>query len=63
MCPTGAIDREDTSIIDKEKYISCCSCIKNCPENALTIKESKVKEAAIRLNRQFQEPKNPEIFY
>lgn len=62
VCPTGAIDIEDTSIIDKEKCISCCACIKNCPENARTIKESKVKEAAIRLNSLFQEQKTPEIF-
>ncbi len=63
VCPTGAIDKEDTSIIDKEKCISCCACIKNCPENARTIKESKVKEAAIRLNSLFQEQKTPDIFF
>jgi ferredoxin len=62
VCPTGAIDIEDTSIIDKEKCISCCACIKNCPENARKIKESKVKEAAIRLNSLFRVPKIPEGF-
>ncbi|MFA5419414.1 MAG: 4Fe-4S binding protein [Bacteroidales bacterium] len=49
--------------MDKEKCISCCACIKNCPENARSIKESQVKEAAIRLNSLFREPKFPEIFY
>lgn len=63
VCPTGAIDLKDTSIIDKEKCISCCACIKKCPEKARTIKESKVKEAAIRLNSLFQAPKVPEVFY
>ncbi|NLF43222.1 MAG: 4Fe-4S binding protein [Bacteroidales bacterium] len=63
VCPTGAINKEDTSIIDIEKCISCCACIKSCPENARTIKESKVKEAAIRLNSLFQEPKAPEVYY
>lgn len=63
VCPTGAIDLMDTSIIDKEKCISCCACIKKCPEKARTIKESKVKEAAVRLNSLFQEPKIPEVFY
>jgi len=63
VCPTGAINIENTNIIDKEKCISCCACIKNCPENARTIKESKVKDAAIRLNNLFREPKIPEVFY
>lgn len=63
VCPTGAINLIDTSIIDKEICISCCACIKICPENARTIKESKVKDAAIRLNSMFREPKIPEIFY
>ncbi len=63
VCPTGAINTEDTSIIDKEKCISCCACIKSCPENARTMKESRVKDAAIRLNKLFREPKIPEVFY
>lgn len=63
VCPTGAIDIHDSSIIEKEKCISCCACIKNCPENARSIKESKVKEAAIRLNSLFFEPKVPEVFW
>lgn len=62
VCPTGAISFENTKLIDMEKCISCCACIKNCPENARTIKESKVKDAAIRLNNLFREPKIPEIF-
>ena len=62
VCPTGAISFQDSSIIDKEKCISCCACIKNCPENARSIKESKVKEAAIRLNSLFREPKVSEVF-
>ncbi|MGD8777499.1 MAG: EFR1 family ferrodoxin [Ignavibacteria bacterium] len=63
VCPTGAIDFENTNIIDKEKCISCCACIKKCPENARTIKESKVKEASVRLHNLYQEPKMPEVFY
>ncbi|MFO7656272.1 MAG: EFR1 family ferrodoxin [Bacteroidales bacterium] len=62
VCPTGAINLENSNIIDKEKCISCCACIKNCPENARSIKDSKVKEAAIRLNSLFREPKMPEMF-
>ena len=58
VCPVGAIDFKNTTIIDKEKCISCCACIKNCPENARTIKASRVKDAAIRLNQLFKERKN-----
>jgi Uncharacterized Fe-S center protein len=63
VCPTGAIHFRDTRIINIEKCITCCACIKHCPENARTIKESDVKKAAIRLNALFQTPKAPEIFY
>ncbi|MCG6189445.1 EFR1 family ferrodoxin [Maribellus maritimus] len=63
VCPAGAIKFENTRNIDKEKCISCCACIKNCPEQARTIKESLVKEAAIRLNSLYREPKMPEFFY
>lgn len=62
LCPTGAINIKNTSMIDIKKCISCCACIKNCPEHARTIKDSKVKDAAIRLNSLFREQKNPEIF-
>jgi len=66
VCPVGAIDPEDTRKIDKEKCISCCACIKKCPEKARSIKASKVKDAALRLStliacRQ-KEPKKPQYF-
>ncbi len=63
VCPVGAIDYKNTTIIDQEKCISCCACIKNCPENARTIKASRVKDAAIRLNQLYKEQKNPEVFF
>lgn len=63
VCPAGAINPADTSQIDTEKCISCCACIKSCPENARSIKESKVKEASIRLCNLYSEPKEPDLFY
>ncbi|MGE0076441.1 MAG: EFR1 family ferrodoxin [Bacteroidales bacterium] len=63
VCPAGAINTTNISIIDKEKCISCCACIKACPQNARTIKAGRVKDAAIRLNSLFHEPKLPEIFF
>lgn len=61
-CPVGAIDSENSSLIDQEKCITCCACIKNCPQNARTMKPSLVKDAAVRLNNLYKERKEPEFF-
>jgi len=61
-CPVGAIDSENSNLIDKEKCITCCACIKNCPQNARKMKTSPVKDAAIRLNKLYKERKEPEFF-
>ena len=62
-CPVGAIDSENSSLIDKEKCITCCACIKNCPQNARTIKTGLVKDVAMRLNKQCKERKAPVFFF
>ena len=62
VCPTGAIDTKNIRNINIDKCISCCACIKACPQNARSIKDSKVKDASIRLNNLFKEPKSPEFF-
>jgi ferredoxin len=61
-CPVGAIHLEKISLIDKEKCITCCACIKNCPQKARTIKTGPVKDAAIRLNKLHKERKEPVLF-
>jgi ferredoxin len=61
-CPVGAIDTENSNLIDKEKCITCCACIKNCPQNARAMKPGPVKNVAIRLNKLFNERKEP-VFY
>lgn len=61
-CPVGAIHSENSNLIDKERCITCCACIKNCPQNARTIKPGLVKDAAIRLNKLYQERKEPVFF-
>jgi len=63
ICPVGAIDIENSRLIDQEKCITCCACIKNCPRHARTIKPGPVGDASIRLNTLFKEPKQPELFY
>lgn len=62
ICPTGAINPENIRQIDIEKCISCCACIKICPQNARTMKESKVKDATIRLNSNCSHRKEPETY-
>jgi ferredoxin len=63
VCPVGAIDLENSALIDKEKCIVCCACIKGCPENALTIKAVPVKDIAMRLSQTCQKRKEPEFFF
>lgn len=61
-CPVEAIDPEDSMVMDKDKCILCCACIKSCPQHARTMKESHIKDIAIRLNEMCQERKEPVFF-
>jgi ferredoxin len=61
-CPVGAIDSENSTLIDIEKCITCCACIKNCPQDARTMKSGLVKDAAMRLNKLYKERKEPAFF-
>jgi len=58
-CPVGAIDPADSRLIDIEKCVTCCACIKNCPQNARRMKAGPVEAAAVRLNRLYGERKEP----
>lgn len=62
-CPVGAIDPENSNLIDKEKCITCCACIKNCPQKARSMKTGLVKDAAMRLNKLYKERKEPVFFF
>lgn len=61
-CPVGAIDPEDSALIDTGRCITCCACIKHCPEGARTMKPGLVKDASARLNSLYTERKEPEFF-
>jgi ferredoxin len=61
-CPVGAVDPENSSVIDTEKCITCCACIKHCPKHARTVKPGLVREASLRLNALYKERKEPECF-
>jgi ferredoxin len=62
VCPADAVDAGHSDVIDQVKCITCCACIKNCPQSARTMKPSPVKDAALRLNRLYGERKQPEFF-
>jgi ferredoxin len=61
-CPVGAIDPENSRMINTEKCITCCACIKHCPRHARTMKPGLVREASLRLNTLYAERKEPEYF-
>ena len=61
-CPTGAIDFENSSIINKEKCTLCCACIKQCPKRAKSMKLGLMKDAAIRCTS-FVNRREPEFFF
>jgi ferredoxin len=62
VCPMGAVDPQDSSMINHEKCITCCACIKSCPQSARTMKSGPVKDAQKRLITLYKEPKKPEYF-
>jgi len=62
VCPVGAVDPENSSVIDTEKCITCCACIKHCPNKARTVKPGLVRDASLRLNTLYKERKEPEYF-
>jgi ferredoxin len=61
-CPVGAIDPENSRAIDTERCITCCACIRNCPEHARTIKAGMVRDASLRVSTLNKDRKEPEWF-
>jgi ferredoxin len=62
VCPVGAIIPGQSTLIDTQKCITCCACIKRCPQHARTIKPGLVKDASVRLHTLYAERKEPEYF-
>jgi len=60
-CPAGAVDHDNSSLIDIEKCTLCCACIKQCPQKAKSIKPGMMKEAQKRCAT-FIDRKEPEFF-
>jgi len=61
-CPVGAIDPENSALIDTGNCITCCACIKHCPTHARTMKSGPVRDASLRLSTLYKERKEPEYF-
>ena len=61
-CPVGAINPDHSEVIDTKKCITCCACIKLCPEHARTMKPGLVRDASVRLHTLYRERKEPEYF-
>jgi len=62
VCPTGAIDPEDVSQIDKWQCMICFACIKNCPSEAKQMTDPHFNEAINQLQKACQERKEPGIY-
>jgi len=62
VCPTGAVDAADPAKIDIAACVTCCACIKRCPQGARSKKAGPVTEAQTRLRTLYAEPKSPEFF-
>jgi ferredoxin len=61
-CPVGAIDPENSRVIETEQCITCCACIRHCPTQARTIKPGLVMDGSVRMHTLFRERKEPEFF-
>lgn len=61
-CPVSAVHRINSNIIDIKACITCCACIKSCPQNARSIKSGLVNDAALRLSTLYKERKEPCFF-
>lgn len=61
-CPVGAIDPDNSRAIETERCITCCACIRNCPQHARTIQPGLVRDASLRLYTLYRDRKEPEFF-
>jgi len=62
-CPVGAIDTKNSRAIDTEHCITCCACIRHCPQHARMIKHGIVRDASLRVYTLYNERKEPECFF
>jgi ferredoxin/flavodoxin len=60
LCPWGAINKDDFTVIDSARCLRCFRCIKSCPVNAKQVKDEKflafIPQFEMRLNARRCEP-------
>lgn len=61
-CPVGAVDPDDPALVDTARCVTCCACIKGCPEQARTMLPGPVRDASVRLHTLYGERKEPEFY-
>ena len=62
VCPTGAISKENTGIVDVEKCIQCCACIKICNFNGREFKGNPLEKSINFLETECDKYKKIELF-
>ena len=63
VCPTGAVDPEDVTRIDRWNCLICFACVKSCPEGAKDLTDPNFNQAIGELAQACQARKEPETFF
>lgn len=61
-CPTGAIPKDNPSLVEKEKCISCMRCIALCPVQARTLNRAMLFAASQKMKKACASRKENELF-
>jgi len=61
-CPTGAISKENSFLMEKDRCISCMRCVYICPHQARRLHDEDASLVKQLLSAQCKEEKAPEIF-
>ena len=61
-CPTGAISKEDSTVVDSQLCISCMRCVRVCPNKARKLQDAEAALIKKSLFERCKEEKQPEIF-
>ena len=62
VCPTAAIEVEDSVVSDSSLCVRCCACIKSCPTGARTMEDPRVKQLGEWLTTNCIMRKEPEVY-
>ena len=63
VCPMAAIDPETAVTADKGLCLHCCACVKACPAGARVMDDPRILASVQRLDANYRERKEPELFF